>query len=61
MIRDLLSSMGFTLATFFAVVVVFLYAVFLGASEELVMSMLCLGVLTAIAEYVMRKEESRRP
>lgn len=61
MIRDLMSNMGFTLATFFAVVVVFLYAVFLDASEELVASMLCLGVLTAIAEYVMRKEESGGP
>ena len=61
MIRDLMSSMGFTLATFFAVVVVFLYAVLLDASEELVASMLCLGVLTAIAEYVMRKEEGGRP
>lgn len=60
MIRDLVSNMGFTLATFSAVVVVFFYAVFLDAPEELVETMLWLGVVTAIAEYAIRKQEGGR-
>jgi putative effector of murein hydrolase len=60
MLRELFSSMGFTLSVFAAVAVVFFYAVFFDAPGDLVASMLGLGVTTAIAEYVMRSQ-AREP
>jgi hypothetical protein len=58
MIRDLMANMGFTLSVFAAVAIVFFYAAVFEAPRELVISMLWLGAITAIAEYVMRSQAS---
>jgi len=60
MLRDLMSNMGFTLSVFVAVAIVFIYAYVFEAPGELVITMLSLGVITAIAEYVMRAQAGGR-
>lgn len=54
MLGDLMSNMGFTLSVFAAVAIVFFYGYVFEAPGGLVITMLWLGVITAVAEYVMR-------
>jgi hypothetical protein len=58
MIRDLMANMGFTLSVFAAAAIVIFFAAVFEAPRELVTSVLWLGVITAIAEYVMRSQAS---
>jgi hypothetical protein len=53
MLRRLIFNMGFTLSVFAAVAVVFFYALVFDAPSDLVITLLWLGVITAIAEFVM--------
>ena len=50
----LISNLGFTTSVFLAVAITAVFAVVFETTFEMVVSMLVVGVLTAIAEYVMR-------
>jgi uncharacterized membrane protein len=60
-VRALLTSHGFTISVFVAVAVATTYAYVFDASEELVASLLVLGVLTAVAEHVFGSSSERKP
>jgi thiamine transporter ThiT len=53
-VRALLSNVGFTISVLIAVVVTVVFAFVFGASSALVVTLLVLGLVTAIAEHVMR-------
>ena len=60
-LRALLASHGFTISVFFAVVITAMFAFVLEASQELVATLLVLGILTAVAEYVLRSSSEHQP
>jgi hypothetical protein len=55
--RAVFSDFGFTISVFLAVAVTVGLAFVFEATQEIVGSMLALGLLTAIAEYVMRSRQ----
>jgi putative effector of murein hydrolase len=59
--RALLASHGFTISVFVAVAITAMYAYVFEASEELIASLLVLGMLTAVAEHVFRSRSERKP
>jgi putative effector of murein hydrolase len=59
--RAPLASHGFTISVFVAVAITAMYAYVFEASEELVASLLVLGMLTAVAEHVFRSSSERKP
>ena len=59
--RELLTSHGFTISVFVAVAVTAMYAYVFEASQELVATLLVLGLLTAVAEHVFRSSSEHEP
>ena len=59
--RELLTSHGFTISVFVAVAITAMYAYVFEASQELVATLLVLGILTAVAEYVFRSSSEHKP
>ena len=59
--REPLANHGFTISVFFAVAITATFAFVFGASQELVATLLVLGLLTALAEYVLRLSSERKP
>jgi hypothetical protein len=55
-VRALLTNHGFTISVFVAVAITAMYAYLFEASQELVATLLVLGILTAVAEHVFRSE-----
>ena len=51
------SNLGFTISVFVTVAIAVGFAFVFGAEEEVVASMLVLGLVTAIVEYVMRSRQ----
>jgi uncharacterized membrane-anchored protein YitT (DUF2179 family) len=60
-VRELLTSHGFTISVFVAVAITAMYAYVFEASQELVATLLVLGILTAVAEYVFRSSSEHKP
>jgi hypothetical protein len=60
-LRAPLTNRGFTISVFFAVVIAAMFALVLEASQELVATLLVLGILTAVAEYVLRSGSEHQP
>ena len=60
-VRALLTSHGFTISVFVAVAITAMFAFVLEASPELVATLVVLGILTAVAEHVLRSRSERRP
>jgi hypothetical protein len=58
--RALLTNHGFTIAVFAAVAVTAMFAFVLEASQELAATLLILGILTAVAEHVIRSISEHR-
>ena len=59
--RALLASHGFTISVFVAVAITAMYAYVFEASEELVASLLVLGMLSAVAELVFNSRSEHKP
>ena len=59
--RALLTNHGFTISVFVAVAVAAMYAYVFEASQELVATLLVLGILTAVAEHVFRSSSEHKP
>ena len=59
--RALLTNHGFTISVFVAVAITAMFAFVFEASQELVATLLILGILTAVAEYVLRSGSEHRP
>jgi hypothetical protein len=59
-VRALLTSHGFTISVFVAVVIT-VFAFVFEAAPELVAALLVLGILTAAAEYSMRSSSEHPP
>jgi uncharacterized membrane protein len=53
-VRSLFSNQGFVISVFLAVAITAVFAFVFEAAFEVVVSMLVVGVFTAIAEYVTR-------
>src|ERR1700675_1370793 len=60
-LRALLTNHGFTISVFFAVAITAMFAFIFEASQELVATLLILGILTAVAEHVLRSGSEQRP
>jgi hypothetical protein len=60
-LRDLLTNHGFTISVFVAVAITALFAFLFEASQELVATLMILGILTAVAEHVLRSCSERPP
>ena len=60
-LRALLTDHGFTISVFVAVAITAMFAYIFEASQELVATLLALGILTAVAEYVLHSSSERRP
>jgi len=60
-LRALLTDHGFTISVFVAVAITAMFAYVFEASQELVATLLALGILTAVAEYVFHSSSERRP
>jgi len=60
-LRALLTNHGFTISVFVAVAITVMFAFLFGASQELVATLLVLGILTAVAEYVFRSSSKHKP
>jgi hypothetical protein len=60
-VRALLTSHGFTISVFVAVAITAMYAYVFEASQELVATLLILGLLTAVAEHVFRSSSEHKP
>jgi putative effector of murein hydrolase len=60
-VRALLTNRGFTISVFVAVAITATYAYVFEASEEIVVSLLVLGALTAVAEHVFRSSSEHKP
>jgi hypothetical protein len=60
-LRALLANHGFTISVFVAVAITAMFAFVLEASPELVATLVVLGILTAVAEHVLRSRSERRP
>jgi hypothetical protein len=52
-LRALLANHGFTISVFVAVAITAMFAFVFDASQELAATLLVLGILTAVAEYVL--------
>ena len=59
--RALLTNHGFTISVFVAVAITAMFAFVFEASQELVATLLVLGILTAVAEHVFRSSSERQP
>ena len=59
--RALLTNHGFTISVFVAVAITAMFAFVLEASQELVATLLVLGILTAAAEHVFRSSSEHKP
>ena len=59
--RQLVANHGFTISVFFAVAITAMFAFIFDASQELVATLLVLGLLTALAECVLRLSSERKP
>jgi hypothetical protein len=60
-LRRLLTNHGFTISVFVAVAITAMLAFVLEASHELTVTLLVLGILTAVAEYVFRSRSEHQP
>jgi hypothetical protein len=60
-LRALLSNHGFTISVFAAIAITAIYAFVFEASQELVAPLMVLGILTAVAEYVLRSGSDHQP
>ena len=60
-LRALLTNHGFTISVFVAVAITAMFAFVFEASQELVATLLVLGILTAVAEYVFRSSSEHQP
>ena len=58
---ELLTNHGFAISVFFAAAITAVFAFVFEASQELVATLLVLGILTAVAEYVFRSRSERQP
>ena len=58
--RELVASHGFTISVFFSVAITAMFAFVFEASQELVATLLVLGFLTALAEYVFRSSSDHK-
>lgn len=54
MLRDLMTNMGFTISVLVAVIVILVFAFVFEAPGDLIITLLWLGLITAVMEYVMR-------
>jgi hypothetical protein len=52
---------GFTISVFFSVAITAMFAFVFEASQELVATLLVLGSVTALAEYVFRSSSEHKP
>ena len=59
--RALLTSHGFTISVFVAVAITATFAFVLEPSQEIVATLLVLGILTAAAEHVLRSGSEHQP
>jgi len=57
LVRGLFADFGFTISVFFAVAITAAFAILFEAPSQLVLSMLAMGVLTALVEYRMRSRQ----
>ncbi len=60
-LRALLANHGLTISVLVAVAITTAFAFVFGASQELVETLLILGILTAVAEYVLRSRQEHQP
>jgi hypothetical protein len=60
-LRELVANHGFTISVFFSVAITAMFAFVFEASQELVATLLVLGILTALAEYVFRSSSEHKP
>jgi uncharacterized membrane-anchored protein YitT (DUF2179 family) len=60
-LRALLTNHGFTISAFVVAAITVTFAFLFGASQELVATLLVLGILTAVAEYVFRSSSEHKP
>lgn len=60
-LRALLTNHGFTISVFVAVAITAMFAFVFEASQELVATLVVLGILTAVAEYVFRSRSEHEP
>jgi hypothetical protein len=58
--RELLTNHGFTISVFVAVAITAMFAFVLEAPQELVATLLILGILTAVAEHLIRSISERQ-
>jgi|ERR1700722_19120693 hypothetical protein len=58
-LRELLTNHGFTISVFVAVATMFAFV--FEASQELVATLMVLGILTAVAEHVLRSGSEHQP
>ncbi len=58
--RALLTNHGFTVSVFIAVAITVMFAYVFEASQELSATLVILGILTAVAEYVLRARSERQ-
>ena len=54
-------ALGFTISVFVAVAITAMFAFVFEASQELVATLLILGILIAMAEYVLRSGSEHQP
>lgn len=60
-LRALLTNHGLTISVFVAVAITAMFAFVFEASQELVATLVVLGILTAVAEYVFRSRSEHEP
>jgi hypothetical protein len=60
-LRTLLTIHGFTISVFVAVAITAMFGYVFEVSQELVATLLALGILTAVAEYVFRSSSGHKP
>jgi hypothetical protein len=60
-LRELLTNHGFTISVFVAVAITAMFAFVFEASQELVATLIVLGIVTAVAEHVLRSGSERQP
>ena len=59
--RALLTNHGFTISVFVATAITAMFAFVFEASQELVATLMVLGILTAVVEYVLRSGSEHQP
>jgi putative effector of murein hydrolase len=60
-LRVLLTNHGFTVSVFVAVAITVMFAFVFEASQQISATLLILGILTAVAEHILRSRSERRP